>query len=80
MGTCVEQKKRRKIEFNSSTQNKSHSLQERKVVYKHNKDSCPKIMSGKSYAVSGDTTEWDDILIKKGITTMENVLLGRTIH
>ena len=29
------------------------------------------------YEVSGDTTEWDDILIKKGITTKEDVLLAK---
>jgi hypothetical protein len=29
------------------------------------------------YEVSGDTTEWDDILIKKGILTEEDVLLGK---
>lgn len=34
-------------------------------------------MSSKTYEMSGDTTEWDDILIKKGITTKENVLLGK---
>ena len=29
------------------------------------------------YEISGDTTEWDDILIKKGITTKEDVLLAK---
>ena len=33
--------------------------------------------TSKSYEVTGDTTEWDDILIKKGITTKENVLLAK---
>ena len=37
-------------------------------------------MSGKTYEVSGETTEWDDILIKKGITTKENVLLGKRVR
>lgn len=37
-------------------------------------------MSGKNYEVSGDTTEWDDILIKKGITTKENVLLAKGLN
>lgn len=27
--------------------------------------------------MSGETTEWEDILIKKGITTKEDVLLGK---
>jgi hypothetical protein len=31
--------------------------------------------SGRTYAVSGETTEWEDILIKKGIRTKEEVLL-----
>lgn len=33
-----------------------------------------------SYAVSGETTEWEDILIKKGITTKEDVLLGKGLN
>ena len=37
-------------------------------------------MGDKSYEVSGDTTEWDDILIKKGITTKENVLIGKGLN
>lgn len=36
--------------------------------------------SGKSYAYSGQTTEWDDILIKKGITTKEEVLLSKGLN
>ena len=34
----------------------------------------------KTYAVSGDTTEWEDILIKKGITTKEDVLLSKGLN
>ena len=34
----------------------------------------------KSYAVSGETTEWEDILIKKGITTKEDVLLSKGLN
>lgn len=34
----------------------------------------------KSYQVSGETTEWEDILIKKGITTKEDVLLGKGLN
>ena len=30
--------------------------------------------SAKSYEYSADTTEWDDILVKKGIKTMESIL------
>ena len=30
-----------------------------------------------TYAISGETTEWEDILIKKGIRTKEEVLLGK---
>ena len=29
------------------------------------------------YAYSGETTEWEDILIKKGITTKTEVLLSK---
>jgi hypothetical protein len=36
--------------------------------------------TGKSYAVSGETTEWEDILIKKGITTKEDVLLSKGLN
>jgi hypothetical protein len=34
----------------------------------------------KSYAVSGETTEWEDILIKKGITSKEEVLLSKGLN
>jgi phosphoribosylanthranilate isomerase len=34
----------------------------------------------KTYEVSGNTTEWDDILISKGITTKENVLLAKGLN
>jgi len=34
----------------------------------------------KTYEISGETTEWEDILIKKGITTKENVLLGKGLN
>ena len=36
--------------------------------------------TGKTYEVSGETTEWEDILIKKGITTKEDVLLGKGLN
>ena len=36
--------------------------------------------SSTTYAVSGETTEWEDILIKKGITTKEDVLLGKGLN
>ena len=36
--------------------------------------------SSKTYAVSGDNTEWDDILINKGITTQENIWLGKGLN
>ncbi len=36
--------------------------------------------TGKSYEYSGNTTEWDDILIKKGITTKEEVLLSKGLN
>jgi phage portal protein BeeE len=31
-------------------------------------------MQQPTYAISGDTTEWDDILIKHGVTTKDEVL------
>eukprot|EP01038_Epipyxis_sp_PR26KG_P016365 gene16365-22306_t len=36
--------------------------------------------TGKTYEISGQTTEWEDILIKKGITTKEDVLLGKGLN
>lgn len=33
--------------------------------------------SSTTYAYSGETTEWEDILIKKGITTRTEVLLSK---
>jgi hypothetical protein len=36
--------------------------------------------TGASYEISGDNTEWEDILIKKGITTQESVLLGKGLN
>jgi hypothetical protein len=36
--------------------------------------------TGKSYEYSGETTEWEDILIKKGITTREEALLKRGLN
>lgn len=36
--------------------------------------------TGTTYAVSGENTEWEDILIKKGITTQESVLIGKGIN
>ena len=35
---------------------------------------------GTTYEKSGETTEWDDILIKKGIRTREEVLLGKGLN
>ncbi len=32
------------------------------------------------YEVSGETTEWEDILIKKGIKTKEEVLLEKGLN
>jgi hypothetical protein len=37
-------------------------------------------MSNKTYEHSGNTTEWEDILIKKGITTREDVLLSKGLN
>jgi hypothetical protein len=34
----------------------------------------------KIYEVSGNTTEWEDILISKGITTKEDVLLSKGLN
>jgi hypothetical protein len=36
--------------------------------------------TGKTYEYSGETTEWEDILIKKGITTKTEVLLGKGLN
>lgn len=36
--------------------------------------------TGKSYEISGETTEWEDILISKGITTKEDVLLSKGLN
>lgn len=36
--------------------------------------------SGKTYEVSGQMTEWEDILISKGITTKENVLRNKGLN
>ena len=36
--------------------------------------------SGKTYDYSGETTEWEDILIKKGITTKDSVLLSKGLN
>ena len=36
--------------------------------------------TSKTYEVSGETTEWDDILISKGITTKEDVLLSKGLN
>jgi hypothetical protein len=36
--------------------------------------------TGTSYAHSGETTEWEDILIKKGITSKEDVLLSKGLN
>ena len=33
--------------------------------------------SSKTYEYSGETTEWEDILIKKGITSKEEVLISK---
>jgi hypothetical protein len=36
--------------------------------------------SGKTYEHSGNTTEWDDILIKKGIITREDALIAKGLN
>jgi hypothetical protein len=36
--------------------------------------------TGKTYEISGETTEWEDILIKKGIRTREEVLLEKGLN
>jgi isopentenyl diphosphate isomerase/L-lactate dehydrogenase-like FMN-dependent dehydrogenase len=38
------------------------------------------VTMSKTYEVSGNTTEWDDILISKGITTKEDVLLAKGLN
>jgi hypothetical protein len=37
-------------------------------------------MGDKTYEVSGETTEWEDILIKKGITTKAQVLMNKGLN
>lgn len=37
-------------------------------------------LTGKTYEVSGDTTEWEDILIKKGVTTKQEVLASKGLN
>lgn len=37
-------------------------------------------MHGTTYVKSGETTEWDDILIKKGIRTKEEILIGKGLN
>lgn len=36
--------------------------------------------TGKTYEISGETTEWEDILIKKGIKTREEVYLEKGLN
>jgi hypothetical protein len=36
--------------------------------------------TGRTYEVTGETTEWEDILINKKIITKEEVLLNKGIH
>ena len=36
--------------------------------------------TGKTYAVSGETTEWEDILINKGIRTKEEIYLEKGLN
>lgn len=36
-------------------------------------------VGGKHFEYSGETTEWEDILIKKGIITQEGCLISRGI-
>jgi hypothetical protein len=36
--------------------------------------------TGKTYEHSGNTTEWDDILIKKGIITREDALIAKGLN
>ena len=36
--------------------------------------------SGRSYEVSGETTEWEDILIKKNILSREQVLINKGLN
>jgi len=36
--------------------------------------------TGKTYEHSGNTTEWDDILIKKGIRTREEILMEKGLN
>jgi hypothetical protein len=36
--------------------------------------------SGTTYEHSGNTTEWDDILIKKGIITREDALIAKGLN
>lgn len=36
--------------------------------------------SGKTYEVSGEMNEWEDILIKKGITTKYDVLMKKGVN
>jgi hypothetical protein len=44
------------------------------------KNSMSGMMDSKTYEVTAETTEWDDILIKKGITTKENVLIAKGLN
>jgi hypothetical protein len=48
---------------------------------KKHHNSCSNMQgSGKTYEISGETTEWEDILISKGITTKEDVLLSKGLN
>jgi hypothetical protein len=36
--------------------------------------------TGKSYEISGENTEWEDVLIRKGITTQDEVYLKKGLN
>ena len=36
--------------------------------------------TGKTYEISGETTEWEDIMINKGIKTRDEVLIEKGLN
>ena len=36
--------------------------------------------TGKTYEISGETTEWEDIMIKKGIKTKDEIFIEKGLN
>jgi len=74
----MEPRKKRKWKKKASVRHKAFGPSFPPYVHSNTREMSA--FNNKTYEVSGDTTEWDDILIKKGIKTKQEVLIEKGLN